>query len=164
MISETGISMAGELQKVLASHLTKAIEDSGIIHALNYCKLNAYPLTDSISKQHNATIKRLSDKFRNPLNNPEPDDMNIIQAYRDSVLKGASVRPVVLQKEDREIFYAPIMISSPLCLKCHGEPGKDIATEDYIAINLHYPQDRATGFRLNDLRGIWRIEFAKKSI
>jgi hypothetical protein len=50
----------------------------------------------------------------------------------------------------------PIIVSQPLCLQCHGSES-DIAAETREAILAIYPDDKATGYRLNDLRGIWRI-------
>ena len=60
-----------------------------------------------------------------------------------------------------QIFYKPIMINSKACLKCHGEPGKHIAAETSEKIKERYPNDFATGFRLNEFRGSWKITFRK---
>ena len=56
-------------------------------------------------------------------------------------------------------FFAPIVLNNARCLNCHGEAGKDIASESLALIQRHYPQDEATGFKLGDLRGAWRIDF-----
>jgi hypothetical protein len=56
-------------------------------------------------------------------------------------------------------FFAPIVLNNALCLNCHGEAGKDISAESLTLIRQHYPQDEATGFKLGDLRGAWRIDF-----
>jgi hypothetical protein len=49
-------------------------------------------------------------------------------------------------------------ITNDLCLNCHGEPGQDITAETLRAINTHYPEDKAIGYRANQLRGIWVVE------
>jgi hypothetical protein len=51
----------------------------------------------------------------------------------------------------------PIVLNNALCLKCHGGADDvDAATMKVLA--ERYPADEATGYRLDDLRGIWRIE------
>ena len=55
-------------------------------------------------------------------------------------------------------FFAPIILSNELCLKCHGEPGKDIAPEHAALIDELYTEDQAKGFRLGQLRGAWRVD------
>lgn len=59
-------------------------------------------------------------------------------------------------------FIAPIVLGNPLCLQCHGTPGEDIDPETLASIQKFYPNDKATGFKLGDLRGLWRITFPAK--
>ena len=61
-------------------------------------------------------------------------------------------------------FLAPILLSKELCLKCHGQPGKDIAPGDLETIRRLYPGDEATGFAMGELRGLWRIDFPTASL
>jgi hypothetical protein len=56
-------------------------------------------------------------------------------------------------------FYMPITIISPLCLRCHGKIGTDISQEDYAVIKSLYPNDEATSYTMNELRGMWKVEF-----
>ena len=45
-----------------------------------------------------------------------------------------------------------------MCLQCHGSKGIDIAPETLKVIEEKYPNDQATGYTENQLRGIWVIE------
>jgi len=47
----------------------------------------------------------------------------------------------------------------PACLKCHGVPESDIDSATVQKLRALYPTDLATGYRLNDFRGLWKIEF-----
>jgi len=47
-------------------------------------------------------------------------------------------------------------------LQCHGQIGKDIHDDVYKVIKEKYPQDKATGFKVGELRGIWDIKFLEK--
>jgi hypothetical protein len=59
----------------------------------------------------------------------------------------------------RDVFYAPIVIPMDTCLQCHGEPGRDITEANLALIRSLYPDDAATGFRLGQLRGLWKVTF-----
>jgi hypothetical protein len=47
------------------------------------------------------------------------------------------------------------------CLNCHGTP---LALDTAVKRMLHdlYPNDKATGYVLNDFRGAWKLQFPKK--
>lgn len=56
----------------LSGKLKAALEQGGVPNALEYCKISAYPLIDSLSELHHATIRRTSLKLRNSNNAPSP--------------------------------------------------------------------------------------------
>ena len=161
LILNKGMEITGQLQQLLASNLQQAIADSGVSHALQFCSLQAYPFTDSVAELNGVKIKRASSKARNMKNRPEFDEFKIIANYREAMAEGSSPEPIVEESEQLFSYYAPIMMFAPLCLKCHGILETDIAPQDFIVINMIYPQDQATGFSLNELRGIWRVDFDK---
>ena len=83
-----------------------------------------------------------------------------LEAFMAALAKGEAPKPQVITNADGiRDFLAPIVLGNPLCLQCHGTPGKDIAPETLAAIQKLYPDDKATGFKLGDLRGLWRITF-----
>ncbi len=56
---------------------------------------------------------------------------------------------------NRKGYVEPITIK-PLCLACHGDNlAPDVATQ----IRVMYPEDEATGFKLDDLRGVYWVEY-----
>jgi hypothetical protein len=56
------------------------------------------------------------------------------------------------------------VINNAQCLNCHGTPGKEVLPENHELIKGLYPQDRATGYSMDDLRGMWSIRLSKKEI
>ncbi len=56
--------------------------------------------------------------------------------------------------KDGQFRFAKAIKVAPVCLNCHGQT---IAPEVKQALNEHYPNDLATGYRLGDLRGIFSI-------
>ena len=48
------------------------------------------------------------------------------------------------------------------CLKCHGNPDTQITEGTLAKIKELYPNDMATGYKLKDFRGAWKITFKKE--
>jgi hypothetical protein len=145
--------------KALSSEVMKAIEAGGVEHAVAYCQVQANPLIDSLSKAHQAGISRVSDKFRNPVNKPGALDEKVLTAYRQQLDEGQELQPHLEYTGDTIIFYSPILILNPICLQCHGEAGSTMGQQTFEYIKSRYPDDQATGYKLGDLRGVWKIMF-----
>ncbi|GIV33299.1 MAG: hypothetical protein KatS3mg031_0834 [Chitinophagales bacterium] len=147
------------LQQTLSAALKKAMEDSGAAYAIHYCNLHVHPLTDSISEALRLNIARVSHRARNPKNQASADELRMIAAYEQQLAEEKPLKPILQKAGNQYTFYSPILIFSPLCLQCHGQPDTEIHPATLQAIQNLYPEDKATGFRLQDVRGLWRVEF-----
>lgn len=143
---------AAEAQQLLGSQLKQKIAEGGPENALQFCNINAIPLTDSISKKYNVSIKRVSDKYRNPDNAANPSELAVITTYK--AMLGAGKKPEGLLKDG--YYYSPI-VTNAMCLQCHGTPGKELAEKTHQKIKSIYPDDKATGYGVDELRGIFSI-------
>ncbi len=158
---EKGKAIAEATFAELSGKLATAIEEKGISGAIEYCNLAAMPLVDSLSKAHNASIRRTSLRVRNPKNAPNNWEKGILSTYETQHQAGQELKPIVKELDEHTVaFTAPIMMK-PLCLQCHGEIGTDIATDNYVTIKKLYPEDEAFGFVDRQFRGIWSITFNK---
>src|SRR5690606_20395573 len=63
-----GDSISMEMQHVLLQNVGEAIQKGGTNYAVEFCNIQAMPLTDSIADHLKVYIQRLSDKNRNPAN------------------------------------------------------------------------------------------------
>ncbi len=150
-----GDSIATGVQGVLMANVMQAMKSGGPVYAVTFCNEQAMPLTDSLSKKYNCEIKRVSDKFRNPANKPTETELEIWKNISSSL----AVTPVISLENGHIVYYKPIKIAMPTCLKCHGTPGVDIDTKTLEIIQQKYPEDLATGYKEGDLRGMWKIVF-----
>jgi hypothetical protein len=159
---EKGNEVASATQKELLKNVAQAIKIGGPEYAVEFCNLKALVLTDSLSKMYNCQIKRISNKYRNPSDMPQSKtEIEQLNQYSKAFLEDKPLETNVLLLEDKIEYYKPIMVAKDACLKCHGEPNKDISSETLVKINERYPNDRATGYALNDFRGAWKITFSK---
>jgi cytochrome c553 len=67
-----------------------------------------------------------------------------------------------LQNGNDLVYYKPIRTGMPACLKCHGNTETDINAATKAKLNELYPNDLATGYKLNDFRGLWKVEFKRQ--
>jgi hypothetical protein len=151
-----------ETFNLLSSNLQSAIQQGGVSKALPFCSLAASPLTAGMAGKHGVTLRRVTHKARNPAGKADAVELGILQQFRDALVATPTnpPPPIVTNLTDgTATFFAPIVLNNELCLKCHGEPGKDIHPENVAVIQRLYPQDEATGFKLGELRGAWRIDF-----
>ena len=52
-------------------------------------------------------------------------------------------------------YYTPLVIK-PLCLNCHGQ-ADNIASEVAYKLKKIYPEDHATGYTIDQFRGVVRV-------
>jgi len=155
--ADIGLEYALSTKKILGKNLMEAIQQKGTMEALTFCNIQAIPLTDSMSTQFNATIKRVSDKNRNPNNKANAEELHYIAQFKKDLVDKKDIKPIVLEKGDNIQFYYPIETNT-MCLQCHG---KQIKPEVRRQILKLYPKDLAVGYDENEVRGIWSISFKK---
>ncbi len=163
--SETMTDYASEGQVItkavfarLSKELMAAINADGPSGAIDYCQINALPITDSVATAFGVTVQRVTDRARNPLNKADSDDINIMSQYRAAIAASEELKGKVLNQDNQHIYYAPIRING-LCLQCHGSQDTDISSETLTTIQSKYPEDQATGYVAGDLRGLWKVSF-----
>jgi cytochrome c553 len=156
---DRGFEYAMATKSVLGKNLKGKINSEGTLAAVSFCNLNAIHFTDSMSAVYNAEIKRVSDKSRNSNNQANANELEIIQGFKSQLENGEEIIPVTVEEQNHVFGYYPI-VTNDMCLKCHGETGS-MEAETYSKIALLYPQDKATGYATNQLRGIWVVKMTK---
>ena len=144
--------IAEETKKNLVTNLTQKISEKGAENALEFCNVNAIPLTKQLEDQHNVMIKRVSDKNRNPDNVANETERKYIDFFKEQLV----LKQKLEAKFDNGVFYAPITTNS-MCLQCHGSE-KDIKPATLAKIKSLYPNDKAIGYQENEMRGLMVIK------
>jgi len=158
--ADIGMSYAKSTKATLGKNLMGAIQKEGVLHALSFCNVQAMPLTDSMATKHNAIIKRVSDQNRNPKNKANSEELEYLSVYKEVLKNGEEPEPIVVERGKNVNFYYPI-VTNNMCLKCHGRPGQDIQPKTLQRIQKLYPNDKAIGYDVNEVRGMWSISFEK---
>lgn len=152
------VNYAQGAQKVLGKNLQTAIAEQGILGALSFCNIEALPLTDSMSTLYNTRLSRVSDRPRNMKNHASAEELTYIVNFQDQIAEGEVPHPLLIRDENLIAVYTPI-VTNALCMTCHGVPGEDIQPEVVSAIDELYPADQAKGYSINQVRGMWKVQF-----
>ncbi|MGB0999101.1 MAG: c-type heme family protein [Flavobacteriales bacterium] len=157
---ERGLKYALSTKAVLGKNLMGKIQKEGTLAALDFCNIKAFPLTDSMSVVHKATIKRVSDKPRNYKNKANSLENEYITIFKEDAKANKESKPIVVETAKNVKVYYPIKTNG-MCLQCHGKPNSDIKPNTLTQINKLYPKDLAKGYSENQIRGIWNVSFQK---
>lgn len=164
-IHEMGNVIALKAKQTLGKNLKKAIEEGGVEYAISFCNLAAMPLVDSLSINYEAKIRRVSLKARNQNDLPSSIEKELLEAYeyqwKDSIPLQTNVQTM---DEEHYLFTKPIFVDNALCLSCHGNLDNGFTQETDDFIKSKYPLDKATGYNMGDLRGMWSITISKKKV
>jgi len=133
----------------LTRALMQAMGSAGPAGAIDACRIEAPAIATRTADERSVRIGRTSWKLRNPENVPPQ--------WAHAFLDARPEEPTHALADDGTLgALLPIRMMS-LCLTCHGEPGMIPAdVQDELA--RLYPDDQATGFGNNDLRGWFWVE------
>lgn len=155
-----GQQLAMQTRKALGGNLKAALKNGGAEAAVSFCKTRAITITEEMSAKLDATIRRASDRPRNPDNSASEVELELIRQFQGALARGDKPTPAVREVEDRMIGYYPI-VTSGMCLQCHGTVGTDITAETHAVIQEAYPKDQATGYGSNEVRGLFVVAMEK---
>ncbi len=155
-------ALVGEFAAELSAALGGAIEAEGPAAAVAVCRDLAPEIASRLSRQSGTRISRISSRFRNPQNLPEPWQRQALDQLQNEMPDPATRAfsdPAALPEQFAvdargEARYLKAIAIAPLCLTCHGEQLSETVRGQLAE---HYPHDRATGYQLGELRGAFSV-------
>lgn len=155
---EKGTQISNVAQATLLANVGKAIHEGGSEYAVEFCNLQASSIVDSLNRANNCIISRVSEKNRNSENSLNTSSEKELW----QIFQASNKQDTLLQENKNLVYYKRINMSMPACLKCHGNIETDINPATKTKLQDLYPNDLATGYQLNDFRGLWKIEFEQE--
>jgi len=155
-VNETLQKYALQTKGKLGMNLMNAINTHGTEYAVEFCSTKAIVITDSMATSLNASIKRVSDQPRNPINLTNENETAFINELKQKISKGEKMTPKFSESDGKITGYFPIETNA-MCLQCHGSKDLDIKPNVLKKIELLYPKDQATGYKENQIRGIFVV-------
>ncbi len=149
----------------LKSELETAVKAGGPLKAIEICNTKATPIAEEHAQKLGWKISRTSLKLRNSKNVPDTWETQVLQQFEQRKANGEDptklehVETVKNADGSQSIRYMKAIPTAEACLACHGE---ELNPEIAAKIKELYPDDKATGFKLGDLRGAFSISQPKK--
>jgi len=114
---------------------------------------------EGVSEVPGVSVGRTSARLRNPRNAPPAWARDFVTASDGR--KARDVRPVAFDLGERVGLLRPIEVRRR-CLGCHAPAGA-LSGRTREWLRRAYPEDRALGYALGDLRGFWWAEAPKEA-
>ena len=139
----------------LKGELQAGIKAGGPVTALEVCNTNAPQIAMKVATETGMQVSRVSLKNRNPDNAPNVWQKAILEDFEIRNAAGADpttleFSEVVEHDGNKEFRFMKAIPTGGVCLACHGE---SLASDVQETITTLYPDDKATNFKLGDLRG-----------
>lgn len=161
-----GTAAAQALMTTLQANLVTSMEEGGPLQAIEFCASRALVLTDSVSDSlgDGVSIKRVSDRARNPENAPDASEIEAIRHFEAALADNGALPDDWVQETAAGEFryYRPLTIAPP-CLNCHGDPDT-MDSRVVEVLRTTYPEDMATGYEAGAFRGLIRVSVSEERV
>lgn len=147
-------ALIAELKRELLAAVTQAMKAGGPA-AIEACHAMAPAITERVAAS-GATIGRATRRPRNPTNLASGWQLDAIAQFERLGHQG-TVAPFERVLPSGRVAYAEPLVVGEVCLRCHGEPAPDVTA----VLRVRYPDDRATGYSLGELRGVAWVELPR---
>lgn len=147
---------AREFGAGLRGRLVAEMGRGGPIAALTVCADEAQAITAQAGESRGVRVGRSSLRLRNPVNSAPPWVDEWLRAQGERPAEGVVGLTAVVDGPDGRVarVIKPVAIEAP-CLVCHGAP-ESIAPALLAVLRERYPDDRANGYAVGELRGaLW---------
>jgi hypothetical protein len=150
-----GDSLTATADTLLRRTLARELAAGGVARAAAFCRPETYRFVDSLAGVMKATALRVSTRPRNP----EHQAILLPEEIQTDTTR-------TIKRPSQEVFFyqRPIVLNNALCLRCHGEVGKDISQADYAFIKEKFPQDQSTGYHLGQQMGAWQLSLRRDGV
>jgi hypothetical protein len=152
--------LSHQYKERLTAGIVTALKEGGPKGAIGACNTLAPELNNKLSEESTFEIARTAMKVRNPENTPDAWELKGLEAFQKEIALGSDpkkmeIYDVAVTSEGQSLFryMRPIVMSEP-CLICHGP---SVTQELKSEIAQYYPDDKATGYNIGELRGAFSL-------
>ncbi|SFV69958.1 Cytochrome c family protein [hydrothermal vent metagenome] len=155
-LKKEAITLVKKFGGQLKPQLKKALKSKGPMYAVKVCAKKAPEIAKKINANNSDwNIKRVSLKNRNPNAKPDSWEEKVLKMFNDRHAKGESAKKMAYSEVVNGKFrFMKAQGTEKVCLTCHS---KNVAQPIKDAIHKYYPNDKATGYSLGDIRGAFSL-------
>ncbi len=172
LVSATTLALAGDhallgearntakmLGGKLKAEVVKSMKASGPVGTIPFCQKRAPEITAEVARATGWQVGRTSLKYRNPANAPDAWEQAVLKDFEERKAKGEPVKGMeyaeVVEQNGKKVFrYMKAIPTGKPCLNCHAAK---IKPQVEATLKRFYPEDKARGFKLGDIRGAFTL-------
>jgi hypothetical protein len=146
--------------QTLKGRLSTAISESGPVHAVGVCNVDAPRIAEEHEAASGWSVARTSLKVRNPDNAPDEWERRVLESFAQRAAAGEDLAAMdhveTVDRDGRRVlrYMKAIPMGEQPCTTCHGSA---LDPELAARIDELYPQDQARGFEPGELRGAFTL-------
>jgi len=162
------LAEAREIPKTMMPRMLEVLENeiakNGHANAISVCRDKAPQMAKALSEKTGWAIRRVSMKNRNPAAVPDAWEQSVLDEFEKRLAAGENPAGidksgVVTVNGQKTFRYMKALPTGGVCLDCHG-PANKLAPGVAERVRELYPEDKATGYQLKQLRGAITIRKA----
>jgi hypothetical protein len=140
----------------LKPELKQAIQSGGPAHAISVCAEKAPAIARSLSDETGWMVKRVSLKARNSQTAiPDAWEKKVLEQFDQRQVNGEPVSQMAYSEVvDGRFRFMKAQGVEAVCLNCHAA---EIKPEVEAALKENYPDDKARGYTLGQVRGAFSL-------
>ncbi|MGI4834258.1 MAG: c-type heme family protein [Janthinobacterium lividum] len=153
-----GDSLTGFADTLLRRTLARELAAGGVAQAAAFCRPETYPRVDSMARKWQAAPRRVEWQ-------PAPTAGPGASAAAEAAgLQPDTLRLIGRPAADTFFYQRPIVLRHNLCLRCHGQPGRDLTAAEAALLHTRFPALRATGRQVGQVLGAWQLTLAQSGV
>ncbi|NTV96990.1 MAG: DUF3365 domain-containing protein [Thiobacillus sp.] len=154
---EDARATVNQVVQTLGGELKTALKEVGPAGAISVCQEKAPQIAAAVSEQKGVKLRRVTFKSRNPKSVPDAWETRVLQDFEQRLAKGETAASLeygeVVQDGGTKTFrYMKGLVMQEVCMSCHGTR-ETISDGVKAKLAELYPNDQATGYLPNMLRG-----------
>jgi len=151
-----GDSLTAYADTLLRRTLARELARGGVAQAAAFCRPQTYPAVDSMARKWHASPRRA--EWRPAPANATPA-ASVAAGLRPDTLRLIG-RPAV----DTFYYQRPITLSNNVCLRCHGQPGRDLTAAEAKLLQQQNPGLHSMGRQRGEVLGAWQLTLDRSGI
>ena len=156
MLKKEAVEIVMKFGGTLKPQLKQALESGGPVNAIEVCSKKAPEIAQQLSSETGWSVKRVSLKPRNSKSAiPDAWEEKVLKEFDERQAKGESADTIAKGEiVDGRFRFMKAQGVEAVCLNCHAA---DIKPEVADALKKHYPDDKARGYSLGQIRGAFSL-------
>ena len=155
-LNKEAMSIVKKFGGTLKPQLKKALKSGGPVKAIEVCSVKAPEIAKKLSSETGWKVKRVSLKARNSKTAiPDAWERKVLMQFDARQAKGEKAEKMAYAEVvDGRFRFMKAQGVGGVCMNCHAEKIKAPVAK---ALKHHYPDDKARGYSLGQIRGAFSL-------